>query len=196
MLELELKSSGIKAKTISEKFNLPALNLALSQYSHVLLDGDYLENNVDTIGSLEAHVTLFSRKELMVLPENVGEFFHRPFETEALTEHLKGVLGLKKAEAQPTSEHVLELDQFLKQAVVNGKVIKFSPREFALLSLLWKNKGKIVSRSEVIKSVWGEDYDDTNNVDNVYVNYLRNKLDRQLGINLIYTVRGKGYTIK
>ena len=90
----------------------------------------------------------------------------------------------------------IELDPFLKQATVNGEVIRFSPKEFALLSLLYKNRGSIVSRKRVIDTLWGEDYDSANNVDNVYINYLRKKLDDRLGIKLICTVRGKGYMMK
>ena len=75
------------------------------------------------------------------------------------------------------------------------ETVELTGREFALLLYLIKNKGATVTRADAAKAVWEKEDADTNIVD-VYVRYLREKLDEKFGIKLISTVRGTGYTIK
>ena len=74
--------------------------------------------------------------------------------------------------------------------------IDLSPTEFALLIHLARNQGRVVSRSEIIEHVWDFAYDGTSNVVDVYVRYVRDKIDRPFGTATIETVRGVGYVIR
>ena len=69
-------------------------------------------------------------------------------------------------------------------------------KEFDLIVYLVKNKNKVVSKKEIAKNVWDIDFDTGTNVIEVYVNYLRNKIDRDFDTKLIQTVHGRGYILK
>ena len=200
MLELEIKELGLKVKTITEKLNPPALKLAISGFSAVVFDGDYYGGDLSFSEKENIPFIVFSSKPISVYPSNVTAFFERPFSvalfSEAVSEIAEVSRTIEKTQKKKTEIGDLELVMFSKYAKIDGKLIKFSPREFALLSLLYKNRGRIVPRKEVIETVWGEDYDMKNNADNVYINYLRKKLDNAIGVKMIYTIRGKGYMMK
>lgn len=88
----------------------------------------------------------------------------------------------------------LALDAENRLAFYKGEKISLTQKEFALLQLLYENRGLAVSREFALTEVFGESETKTNVVD-VYINYLRAKIDNQFGIRLILTVRGCGYTI-
>lgn len=98
----------------------------------------------------------------------------------------------------PKIEHPadsLALDEDSRTAYYKGEKIELTQREFALLHLLMMKKGEPVSRAEILSAVFEDSGENTNVVD-VYVNYLRKKLDLRFGVRLISTVRGCGYTIR
>ena len=203
MLEIELCGLALNVGVINEKISIPALNIATEKADIVIYDCDYQNGDIEFVISSSLPFVVFSSKTIEELPGNVKGCFERPFLITDFLECVKSVIASNETEDMqilltPVSENVykMELDPFLKQAKIGEKIIKFSPKEYSLLSLLCKNRGRTVSRKEVLDTVWGKDYDDSNNVDNVYINYLRKKLDAELGIKLIYTVRGKGYMLK
>ena len=77
----------------------------------------------------------------------------------------------------------------------NGKEIKLTLQEFKLLKLLLENKDKVLSRSQLLNTVWGVNYDTNTNVVDVYISYLRNKIDTPEHTKLIKTIKGRGYMI-
>ncbi len=84
----------------------------------------------------------------------------------------------------------------LKRKVTRGGVdIELSNKEFSLLEYLLRNKDQVVTRSMIITNVWGATFESFTNVVDVYINYLRNKVDRDFQPKLIQTVRGVGYTL-
>lgn len=89
---------------------------------------------------------------------------------------------------------ILDLNQ--KIAVRNGKSITLTAREFALLEYMMKNKGKVISRVEIAEKVWHLNFDTGTNTIDVYVNFLRNKVDKNFPTKLIHTVIGMGYILK
>jgi two-component system OmpR family response regulator len=78
----------------------------------------------------------------------------------------------------------------------NGKSVELSPKEFALLELFMRHPGEVLSRTEMLEHVWDFAYDGTSNVIDVYVRYLREKIDRPFGRESIETVRGVGYRLR
>jgi DNA-binding response OmpR family regulator len=79
---------------------------------------------------------------------------------------------------------------------VLGKPIELTKREFDLLNYLLKNKGVVLSREALLENVWGYDFTGETNAVDVYVRFLRGKIDEVFNFKLIHTVRGVGYVIK
>ena len=90
----------------------------------------------------------------------------------------------------------LTIDTNGKMTTRAGKALALSAREYALLEYLALNTGRVVSRSEMIEHVYATEYDWDSNVIDVYINYLRNKIDKGFDKQLIHTVRGAGYVLK
>ena len=82
------------------------------------------------------------------------------------------------------------------RVTVRGQEVELTKKEFDLLRHLLENKGRVLTREALLDSVWGFDFvGETNSVD-VYIRFLRSKIDESFGIKLIHTVRGVGYVIK
>lgn len=90
----------------------------------------------------------------------------------------------------------LTLDTGAKSVTRNGLAINLSSKEFALLELLIRNKNVVLSRDTIENSIWNFDYEGGTNAVDVYIRYLRKKVDEGFDTKLIYTVRGSGYVLK
>lgn len=90
----------------------------------------------------------------------------------------------------------LRVDIDKHQIERSGKKIKLTLQEFKLLKTLLENKNRVVTRTQLLDSVWGINCDNTTNVVDVYISYLRNKIDAQYDTKLIKTVKGRGYLIQ
>lgn len=90
----------------------------------------------------------------------------------------------------------LEMDLVSRKVQRAGKAIELSPKEFALLEYLLRNKGKVVSRMQIAEEVWGHHFDAGTNFVDVYINYLRNSIDKAFDKKLIHTVYGQGFVLK
>ncbi|MCC3159340.1 response regulator transcription factor [Hymenobacter sp. 15J16-1T3B] len=90
----------------------------------------------------------------------------------------------------------LTLDTAAKTVTRAGQPLKLTAREFALLELLLRNKGRVLSRAEIAEHSWEDSFDAGSNVIDVYVNYLRNKVDKPFPSKLIHTVVGMGYVMR
>ncbi len=90
----------------------------------------------------------------------------------------------------------LVLNPVKRKVTRAGRTIELSNKEFFLLEYLLKNKDQIVTRNMIVENVWDASFDNFTNVVDVYINYLRNKIDRDFEPHLIQTVRGVGYTLR
>jgi len=90
----------------------------------------------------------------------------------------------------------LEINDFTKEVKRSNKLIKLTAREFSLLQYFINNVGIVKSRTQIMESVWGNSYNTNSNVVDVYVNYLRNKIDKDFFPKFIHTVTGMGYIFK
>jgi DNA-binding response OmpR family regulator len=90
----------------------------------------------------------------------------------------------------------LEIDTASHQVKRAGKPIALSAKEYSLLEFLAYRKGAVVSRTDIVEHIYHEDADMDSNVVDVYINYLRNKIDKEFSSKLIHTVRGAGYILK
>ena len=90
----------------------------------------------------------------------------------------------------------LEVDSYKRAVKRAGKEILLTAKEFSLLELLIVNKNRVLSRTHIAETVWGIDYDRGTNFIDVYINYLRSKIDKGFEPILIHTVIGMGYVLK
>ena len=90
----------------------------------------------------------------------------------------------------------LTLDIRSKRVERGGVELKLSAKEYALLEYLIRNKGVVLSRIQIEENIWGFDYEGSSNIVDVYIRYLRRKIDKDHPVKLIHTIRGKGYVLK
>ena len=88
------------------------------------------------------------------------------------------------------------LDTSSHSVTRSGRSIKLSAKEFALLEYLLRNKGQVLSREKIENSLWNFDYEGGTNAVDVYIRYLRKKIDEDFSPRLIHTVRGVGYVLR
>lgn len=127
------------------------------------------------------------------------DYLIKPFKFKELLARIRA-LSRRKQLAGPGGRRLqisdLELDRDSKLARRAGKEIKLTSTEYRLLEFLLTNKNKVLNRIDILEHVWDINFNMGTNVVDVYVNYLRNKIDRNFHPKLIQTVIGMGYTIK
>lgn len=127
------------------------------------------------------------------------DYVTKPFEMEELLARIRA--GLRRSKAGAGEIKVIELanlsiNVLTREVIVQGNHIELTKTEYDLLEYLLKNKGLVLTRDQIIEHVWGYDFVGDSNILDVYVRYLRNKIDYPYKTKLIHTVRGVGYTLK
>ncbi len=130
------------------------------------------------------------------LDAGADDYLVKPFALDELLARVRALVR-RGAPERPAVLHVgdLELDPASRAVTRDGMPVDLSPREFALLEFLMRHPGEVVSRTQILEHVWDLNYDGFSNVPDVYVGYLRKKLERPFGRPLIRTVRGAGYLL-
>ena len=131
------------------------------------------------------------------LDVGADDYLLKPFELAELFARLRALLR-RDAVERPVilSAGDLQLDPATRSVSRSGQPIEVTAREFALLELLMRHKGEVLSRTAILEHVWDFAYDGTSNVVDVYIGYLRGKIDRPFDRNAIETVRGMGYRLR
>ncbi|MBO1004100.1 response regulator transcription factor [Pseudogracilibacillus auburnensis] len=128
-----------------------------------------------------------------------NDYVTKPFQIEELLARIRAHLRrpievTRKSEQLTVGE--LSVDLHTRQVIRSETEIELTPREYDLLVYLMKNKNIVLSREQIMEQVWGYDYYGDTNVVDVYIRYVRQKVDKEFDIPYIQTVRGVGYTIK
>lgn len=125
------------------------------------------------------------------------DYIVKPFDFHELMARLKSVIRRSKGKPSPlVAIDDLSLDTNSRSVSRGGREIRLSATEYNLLEYLALNSGRVVSRTELTEHIYDTDFDRDSNVIDVYVNHLRNKLDKGFDRQLIHTVRGAGYILK
>ncbi len=132
------------------------------------------------------------------LDNGASDYITKPFAIEELLARIRTALRktMPQQESTVLSCCGVTLDTARRTVTVNGTPVELTKREFDLLHYLMKNKGLVISRETLLENVWGFDFTGETNAVDVYVRYLRGKIDDVFGLKLIQTVRGVGYVIK
>ncbi|MCA6379646.1 MAG: response regulator [Cytophagales bacterium] len=143
---------------------------------------------------------LGSTKEIVVgFDVGADDYLVKPFEFQELLARIKALTKRhSKIKAQDNILKIagLSLDVERKQVKRDGKQIELTVKEFALLEYFLRHPGKVISRAELAKNIWKVDFDTGTNMVEVYVSYLRNKIDKGYDLKLIHTQFGMGYILK
>jgi two-component system OmpR family response regulator len=135
--------------------------------------------------------------EAEALDTGADDFLSKPFSYVVLVARLRALLR-RRSVPRPAALWVddLELDPATRTCRRGGHDIALTPREFALLEALMRCRGEVVSKQRILDEVWGLDFQGAPNVVEVYVGYLRRKIDTPFGRSSLETLRGVGYRLK
>lgn len=207
-VELELRHEGYEAEKSFD--GREGLDKALSGSFDLIL----LDVMLPGLNGLEVLRRIRKEKEVPVimltardavmdkvsgLDAGADDYITKPFAIEELLARIR--VALKKRGPAAEETHTLSirgvtLDEDRYEVTVNGDAVELTNREFELLRMLMKNKNIVLDREKLMNEVCGYDYVGETNIIDVYIRYLRTKIDDRYGIKLISTVRGVGYVIK
>ena len=135
--------------------------------------------------------------KVLGLDQGADDYLAKPFAFQELVARIRA-LARRSADSEPTELSIADLilDQITRTAKRGHEQIELTAKEYALLAYFMRNQGRVLSRTRIAENVWGYDFDTETNVIDVYVNYLRNKIDADREVKLIHTVRGIGYVMR
>jgi DNA-binding response OmpR family regulator len=137
--------------------------------------------------------------KLLGFDSGADDYLVKPFEFRELLARIRSLL--KRISVAETGGNILkfldlEMNLDTYEVIRGEKIIDLTQKEFALLEFLLRNKGRVVSRIDIAEKVWDITFDTGTNVIDVYVNFLRKKIDRDFSQKLIHTQTGVGYILK
>lgn len=133
------------------------------------------------------------------LDSGADDYMTKPFAIEELLARMR--VALKRQLVTPVSKNILQVDNLsvdtdLRVVKIDNDIIDLTKTEYDLLVYLMQNKNLVLSREQILNTVWGYEYIGETNVVDVYIRYLRSKLDEQYNKKYIHTIRGVGYIVK
>lgn len=195
--EAEIAYDGISADKLARlnKYNLYILDVIIPGISGLDLCKKLKQNN-ENIPVLMLTALGTTDDKLMGFEAGADDYLVKPFEFRELLARVK-VLIRKSELLTDVSRKLtvgdLELDLDLKIAIRGDVTIELTAKEFSLLEYFMRNKGRVLSRNDIAEKVWDVDFDFGTNVVDVYVNFLRKKIDKGFSYKLIHTKVGFGY---
>ncbi|MCR4720149.1 MAG: response regulator transcription factor [Lachnospiraceae bacterium] len=213
-VELELKHEGYETdkafdgregleKALSSDVDLIILDIMLPQLNGMEVLRRLRQTKDTPVIMLTARDAVMDK--VSGLDAGADDYLTKPFAIEELLARIRvalkkkagagtGAAGPESGEKMTINGVTLDADRH--EVTVGGEEIELTNREFELLRLLMKNKNIVLNRDKLISEVCGYDYVGETNIIDVYVRYIRTKIDDRFGIKLISTIRGVGYVIR
>jgi heavy metal response regulator len=187
--------AGLK-RLLEGEYDLVILDVMLPRLDGLSLMKEIRQQRVNVpILLLTARVTVADK--VMGLDLGADDYLTKPFAFEELLARARALLRRGTAAAPAILAIAnLRLDPATREVSRGGQRIDLTPKEYALLEFLLRRRGQVLSRAVIAQHVWGVNYDTFTNVIDVYVNYLRRKIDSRFEPKLIHSVRGVGYVLK
>lgn len=207
VVELELRYEGYEVekafdgrtgleKALSGEYDLVLLDIMLPALSGMEVLRRLRKESQMPVIMLTARDTVVDK--VAGLDSGADDYITKPFEIEELLARIRATLRKRpvRTEGETLSAGPLVMDTDRHEVMVGGTPVELTRREFDLLHYLLENKEKVVSRESLLDNVWGFDFVGETNAVDVYIRFLRAKIDEAFGIKLIHTVRGVGYVIR
>jgi DNA-binding response OmpR family regulator len=194
---VDISNDGEQARALAAEYNYDVMVLDLSLPR---LDGVAILRHLRTKKPSMPVLVLTGRNRIedrvQCLDLGADDYLSKPFSFAELSARIRALLRRSHlpAESVLTVED-LKLDRVERRVERAGRRIELTSKEFALLEYLMRNAGRRITRAMIIEHVWNLSFDTCTNVVDVYVNYLRRKVDDGFGKRLIHTVRGVGYEL-
>lgn len=210
-IQMELEHEGFKTvieangrqaldQIIQENFDLILLDIMLPEMSGIEVCRRVREISQVPIIMITAKGTIEDR--VMGLDIGADDYLTKPFAIQELLARIRAALRKNKiSKSQILDQGTLRVKNLVLfskrfEAQINGQPIELTKKEYGLLEYLVRNKHIVLDREHILQDVWGYEYAGNTNVVDVYIRYLRSKLDEQFGEKYIHTVRGIGYVVK
>ncbi|MDO3676410.1 response regulator transcription factor [Paenibacillus ehimensis] len=208
VLTLELEHEGYEVETAKD--GREGVRLATSKpWSLILLDVMLPEwNGLEVLRRIrqvnaEVPVILLTARDatpdiVSGFDQGANDYVTKPFVIEELLARVRNLIGLTsrhKPETDTLSASDLTVDLKARKVTRGGNLIELTPKEFDLLQYLIQHKGHVLTREQIISDVWGYDFVGDTNIVDVYIRYLRQKIDKGYQPKLIKTARGVGYEL-
>lgn len=179
------------------KYDLIILDINLPYKNGLVLCKEFREVNpkipiimLTALGEIDDKVSAFEY--------GADDYMIKPFHFNELFARIK--VFMKRADSNVTTEKIsfgnLEMDLEHKSAFRFRKEIQLTSKEFSLLELLIRANGKVVSKQEILEKVWGINFDTGTNTIEVYISFIRNKIEKPFGKKILFTKPGFGYYLK
>ena len=184
------------SRLLKTDYDLVILDVMLPRVDGLSLMKEIRQRRIEVpVLLLTARVTIADR--VMGLDLGADDYLTKPFAFEELLARVRALLR-RGAAAVPAVLGIadLRLDPATREVTRSNQRIELTPKEYALLEFLLRRREQVLSRAVIAQHVWGVNYDTFTNVIDIYVNYLRNKIDDGFEPKLIHTVRGVGYVLK
>ncbi len=195
---VDLAHNGIDGLFMAEHnpFDLIVLDLMLPEKDGLSVCHELRKKKIETpILMLTAKASI--KDKIIGLDAGADDYLTKPFAFEEFLARVR-VLLRRKNKTPLTQLKVcdLELDQLSHKVIRAGKEIELTSTEYSLLEYLMLHVNQVVTRTMITEHVWNEDFDHFTNVIDVYINYLRKKIDADSTKKLIHSIRGRGYILK
>jgi two-component system copper resistance phosphate regulon response regulator CusR len=192
---VDMAYDGAMGKKLSQQYeyDIILLDVVLPEINGIELCRQIREHSAVPIIMLTA---LGTTDDIVTgLDSGADDYLTKPFKFQELLARIRAAVRRKREVTGHGNFTLadLHIDFRTKQVTRNGKLIRLTAREFYLLHYFIRNKGILVSRADIAENVWENSFDTGSNVVDVYVNYLRNKIDKGYNPKLIHTVYGMGY---
>lgn len=195
---VDIARNGADAFFLAETnpYDLIILDVMLPDTNGFAICKDLRKKKIDTfILMLTARDDV--QDKILGLKTGADDYLSKPFEFNELLARIGALLRRKRLDKNPILKVVdLELNQLTHKVIRAKKEIFLTSKEYSLLEYLMLHANQVVTRTQISEHVWNEDFDSLTNVIDVFINRLRNKIDRDSKKKLIHSLHGTGYILK